>query len=315
MNLKNIFINPFGRLRSGWRFIFFLLICQFFSNLFGIIAVLTLSNPNVNLKQNIEIALTVTNSIFFVVAILTGWLCVKLFENLPFRALGFSFSDHWLKNLLFGLAYGAFAILLAAAISFVFGGINFELNRLAAPSAIWVTLGLTLVVFIVGALAEEAIFRGYALQTLTRANLAWLGIILTSILFASGHIFNPGANAFSWLNTFLAGLSFAVAYYKTRTLWLPFSYHLIWNWMQGSILGITVSGLKELTPAPLFQPVGNGISWITGGDYGIEGGFACTVALIVTTILIWFAPFLRPTKEMLNLTSHENPRLISPSES
>ncbi len=247
MTLRDIFINPFGRLRSGWRFTIFLLVCQILSNVFGIAVVLALSNPNVNLKQHLEITLAATNTVFFIVAVLTGWLCGKLFEELPFRALGFSFSDNWLKNLIFGLGYGTFAILLAAAIAFAFGHIGFQLNTLAAPTAIWATLGLTLIVFIIGAAAEEAIFRGYALQTFARANLVWFGIILTSVLFASGHIFNPNANAFSWINTFLAGVSFAVGYYKTRTLWLPFGFHLIWNWTQGAILGITVSGLKELT--------------------------------------------------------------------
>lgn len=315
MNLKDIFINPFGRLRSGWRFTIFILASQILLAIFGLTVVLSFSRTSINLKNDISLFLIITNIFGFFSTIIVGWLCGKFFEGLPFRALGSSFSDNWLKDLFFGGMFGVFAMLLAAAVTAIFGNQSFELNRLAAPSAIWLTLGITLVVFIAGAVAEEAIFRGYALQTFFRAKLSWFGIIFTSVLFASGHIFNPNSNVLSWVNTCLAGIFFGVAYEKTRTLWFPFGMHLMWNWIQGSVLGISVSGLKELTPAPIFQPIGEGTSWITGGEYGIEAGFACTVALIVTTLLIWFAPFLKPTAAMVNLTSHENPKLINPSES
>ena len=126
---------------------------------------------------------------------------------------------------------------------------------------------------------------------------------------------NPSADAFSWINTFLAGIFFGVGYLKTRTLWFSFGSHLMWNWVQGAILGIPVSGLKQLTPAPIFQPVGEGINWISGGDYGIEAGFACTIALILATVCVWFAPFLQSTEEMLALTSREIPQTIKSSES
>ena len=315
MTLADIFFNSFGRLRSGWRFLIFLFACQIIAAVLGIVVWFIFSNPAFYIKDDFAAFLTVNNFVFSVVVISVGWLCGKFFENLPFRALGCGFSDNWLRHLIFGLAFGTFAILFAAFFAVAFGNASFTLNRLAAPSAIWLTLGLTLVVFIVGAWAEEAFFRGYALQTFARARLIWFGIILTSALFASGHLLNPSANVFSWINTFLAGIFFGVGYFKTRTLWFSFGAHLMWNWVQGAILGISVSGLKELTPAPIFHPAGaGGIIWINGGDYGIEAGFACTIALLAATILIWFAPFLKPTEEMLILTDQENPKIAIRSE-
>jgi hypothetical protein len=128
---------------------------------------------------------------------------------------------------------------------------------------------------------------------------------LTSLLFAVTHTSNPSANYLSFINTALAGLWFGAAYLKTRTLWFAFGLHLAWNWVQGAILGISVSGINEITVAPLLQPTNAGSIVLTGGDYGIEGGIACTIALIVSTALIWFLPILKPTKEMLELTSKE----------
>jgi hypothetical protein len=72
---------------------------------------------------------------------------------------------------------------------------------------------------------------------------------------------------------------------------------------------MNVSGIKEITAAPLFlATTNNDLSWLTGGIYGIEGGFACTFALIFSAILIWFAPFLKPTPEMLAFSSQETPK-------
>jgi energy-coupling factor transporter transmembrane protein EcfT len=144
------------------------------------------------------------------------------------------------------------------------------------------------------------------LQTFARAKLAWLAIALTSLFFASAHLNNPNADYISILNTILAGIWFGVAYLKTRNLWFVFGLHLMWNWAQGAFLGLPVSGITELTTAPLFRVSELGIKQITGGDYGIEGGIAATIAIIVSTLIIWFLPFLKPTEEMLALTSKES---------
>jgi membrane protease YdiL (CAAX protease family) len=311
--MNSFLFNTFGRLRSGWRFLIFLFLFLFVSTLLGAAAFVSLTNLDIGFDQKSLLFLVAGQLIYFVCALLLGWMCARLLENLPFRSLGFSFSDNWLKHLIYGLTLGTAAILLAAAIAFVFGGMSFEINNLAGRSAIWLTLGVSLLIFIVGAAAEEILFRGYVLQTFCRANLGWQAIIVTSIFFAAGHLGNPNSNNISSLNTAIAGILFGVAYLKTRTLWLPFGLHLTWNWIQGAFLGIPVSGLKELTTAPLLQRVDFGPVWLTGGDYGIEGGVACTIALAATAILVWYLPFLKPTDEMLRLTDHENPTNLAAS--
>ena len=244
-------------------------------------------------------------TVSFAVAIFFGWLYGKIFEDLPFRAIGFWFTKFWFKDLVLGLIIGAASIGAAVLIPYIFGGLHFRLNQSEGTAPILLTLSVTLLIFIVAAISEETLFRGYMLQTMVRAKLFWVGTILTSFLFATAHNNNPGANFFSWTNTFLAGIWLAIAYWKTRNLWFPFGIHLAWNWVQGSVLGINVSGLGELASAPLMRSTDSGPIWLTGGDYGIEGGFACTIALIVSTALIYFLPILKPTDEMLALTSEE----------
>ena len=106
-------------------------------------------------------------------------------------------------------------------------------------------------------------------------------MLLTAGLFAAGHLGNDDVTFFSTLNTALAGIWLGVAYLKTRTLWLCFGVHFAWNWVQGSFFGIEVSGFKDFATAPLLLEIDSGPVWITGGDYGIEGGLACTIALVL----------------------------------
>jgi len=308
MKTEEIFFNQFGRLRSGWRFVIFLLLFTFFGLLFGYAAEVLFTKLAVDFSSGSALYVLVNSSISFATALLIGWLCGKYLEDLPFRALGCWFTKNWLKDLVLGLFFGAATISIAALIAFISGGLSFQPNQTAGQSAILLTLGISLIVFIVAAAFEEILFRGYIFQTLARANLAWLSIALTSLFFAAGHLTNPNASYISTLNTALAGVWFGVAYLKTRTLWFVFGLHLMWNWFQGAIFGIEVSGIKSLTTTPLFQEIDSGPIWLTGESYGIEGGIVSTIALIISILLIWFLPFLKPTEEMLALTSKEIPK-------
>lgn len=311
MSVKDLFLNSAGRLRSGWRFLIFLFVFIFICQpITAVIALFLRNSPQ--FAGNFWVTFTVPVLVSAILALALNWLCGYLLESLPFRALGFSLVGNWLKDSVLGVLIGGVTIMLAALLAMIFGGLSFQINYTADTNQILTTLGGALIVFIIGAVNEEAIFRGFLLQTMSRAHLVWGGVILTSFLFASGHFYNDNFSLFAWFNTFLAGVWFAVAYLKTRNLWFPAAIHFAWNWFQGAVLGINVSGIKELTAAPILQAVDQGPTWLTGGHYGLEGGFACTVALVVSAIAIWFMPFLKPTEEMLRLTGEENPKNSQP---
>jgi membrane protease YdiL (CAAX protease family) len=308
MKPAEIFINQHGRLRSGWRFAVFLIaLFALLGVLGGLIGVITSYLP-IGFSDNSLLAIVIPFALLLTVAVFAGWLCGRFLEGLPFRALGCWFTRNWLKDLVLGLVFGAAAMGFAALITVIFGATSFQFNQAAGQSAILLTLAVSLGIFTVGAAAEEALFRGYILQTFVRANLAWLAIALTSLFFAAGHLTNPSADYIGIINTVLAGIWFSVAYLKTRTLWLAFGLHLAWNWVQGAVLGLPVSGITEITTAPLLLPTNTGSIVLTGGDYGIEGGIACTIAVIIFILLTWFLPIFKPTEEMLDLTGNENPK-------
>ena len=239
-------------------------------------------------------------------AILFGWICGRLLEGLPFRALGCWLTPGWLRHLLLGAAIGAITIGVAVLIAGVPGGLGFTFDIANTSRAVGESLIVSLVVFALAAAFEEALFRGYILQTLNRAGLGWLAIGLTSAFFGLAHMANPAANLISTTNTVLAGIWFGLAYLKTRDLWFPFGIHLMWNWMQGSILGIEVSGLTEISPAPLFNEIDRGPAWLTGEHYGIEASIACTIAILISIAAIHFLPGVGPDEELLAMTSSES---------
>jgi membrane protease YdiL (CAAX protease family) len=313
MNNNPAFFNSVGRLRSGWRFAIFAFTCLSVSIFFGfliLVATQIATNDQKATFLNTPAGFFITSVISTFLATLLGWLCGKLLEGLPFKALGWVFNKTWLKDYLLGMILGITTIAFAAILAMPVGGISFSFNQTSDLNSILLTIATSFAVFFIAAAFEEVLFRGYVLQTLARANLAWLGILLTSLPFAIVHMNNPNASLISSLNTGLAGVWLGLAYLKTRSLWLAFGLHLAWNWFQGAFFGLPVSGLSQMTPNPLLQSADHGPTWLTGGEYGVEGGIVCTIALIASTAIIWYLPIFRATEEMLALTDRENPKTL-----
>ena len=312
--MRKILFNDVGRLRSGWRVLIYS--CAFIAALLLLVTALRViylaflavgpqGPPN-------PFALQMIYRVSLLSAGLgAGYLCARLIEKLPWRSLGLILHQGWFRDLVVGSAIGFVSLALAVGIATAGKGLEFEINEASAVSLGKTMLG-SAIMFIVAGLAEEAIFRGYPLQTFARANLVALGVVGTSLAFAFAHLGNPNVTPVGTItNTLLAGIWFAVGYLRTRSLWLPLGLHWAWNWALGWFFGIPVSG-AHIVSNPLLKATDVGPAWLTGGDYGIEGGVAATVALIVSTIFLWWAPWLKATPELKKLTSEENPAIHEP---
>ena len=310
MDLRTIFINEYGRLRSGFRLLIFAAAFILFEIIFSGAIALGYALLHDRLPP-IPYAAFFQNLIYRVAllttALLAGYLANRFLEGLPWRALGLTIHARWIRDFLIGSLIGIVSLALGVGIAALGGGLKFAINTDSAPSRVAAIIIGSGILFLVAALAEEAAFRGYPLQTLTRAKLAWLGILLTSVPFALGHLLNPNVvPGATFANTTLAGVWLAVAYLRTRSLWFPLGVHWGWNWALGSLFGLPVSGL-HLVSAPLLKAHDAGPVWLTGGSYGLEGGLAGTIVLALSTLAVWKMPFVSPTPEMLKLTSEERP--------
>jgi membrane protease YdiL (CAAX protease family) len=309
--MREIFINEFGRLRSGWRVVVF--VAAFIALSVVMVTALRVVVLVIGLRGPSSVSSFVAELVFRAgllgAALGAGYFCVRFLEGLPWRSLGLTLHPGWFRDLVFGFGIGFGSLVVAVAIAS--RGLNFSLGDTGWSSIVKSMIGSGVVLF-VAALAEEAMFRGYGLQTLTRAKLAWLGVLLTSVPFGLVHLTNPNVvPGVTFANTAIAGIWLAAAYLRTRSLWLPLGVHWAWNWALGWFFGLPISGMK-LVSNPLLQAQDNGPKWLTGGSYGIEGGVACTIALILFTVFLWKTRWLSATPELMQMTSEENPATSEP---
>ncbi|MBA4354790.1 MAG: CPBP family intramembrane metalloprotease domain-containing protein, partial [Novosphingobium sp.] len=75
-----------------------------------------------------------------------------------------------------------------------------------------------------------------------------------------------------------AGILLGAAYLWKRRLWIPIGIHAAWNFTQGWVFSVPVSGGRA--PTGLFVTSRRGAEWLTGGDFGLE---ASVVAMAVAT--------------------------------
>jgi hypothetical protein len=75
----------------------------------------------------------------------------------------------------------------------------------------------------------------------------------------------------------LAGVLLGIVYWKTRALWMPSALHVAWNWSL-ALWGLPISGV-EIGKMPWEAEIAGGPVWLSGGDYGPEGGVIATLVL------------------------------------
>lgn len=137
---------------------------------------------------------------------------------------------------------------------------------------------------IMPAFMEEMLFRGILFRWIEEFGGSWVALAITSALFGLAHIQNPGATWFSSFAIALeAGVLLGGAYMLTRSLWLPMGLHAAWNFTQGEVFGVPVSG--EAVHG-LLKTKMSGPQILSGGPFGLEASLICM--LLATLTGIWF---------------------------
>jgi hypothetical protein len=284
---NNLFYDENGIMRSGLRVLLFLSIFIVGATAFGGVVLWVTKAFQGQSPMDGLVLMSATHIVWLALALGGGWLCGGLLERLPMKALGASFEKEWATDFAKGSFLGIATFVIAAIIVVVAGGATFSMPEDFLFDNFFHSALQSLGFLAIAAAWEEALFRGYILQTLARSGFAWPAIIVTALLFGLAHAGNPDVSPIAIVNTVLAGIWFGLAYLKTRNLWFVFGLHLFWNWIQGAIFGIEISGLKNLIEMSLLIETDNGPAWLTGGAYGIEGGIACTVAILISMAVIW----------------------------
>lgn len=211
-------------------------------------------------------------------ALLAAFILLKGWEHRPFAELGLSLKGR-AKDILWGLWVAL--IIYAVGFGILYGlgevkivSVHFNLNDLLMS---WVLMLMV-------AVSEEVAFRGFVLGRLLSAGVnRFVALFLSSALFSLMHFLNPDFSLMAFLNILLAGVLMGSTYIYTRNLWFPIALHLFWNWFQGPILGLEVSGEQYgNTLLNLNLPEEN---LINGGAFGFEGSILCTALISIAIVL------------------------------
>lgn len=205
-------------------------------------------------------------------AIVAAWKGLKRWvERSEDRELAFVGAH---RELGAGLLLGAALFSAVTGVVALLGG--FEVLGLRGTGELWSMLAIA----VFSGTFEEVLFRGILFRHIETMLGSWAALALTSALFGAAHLGNADA---TWFSSFAiaveAGIMLGAAFMLTRHLWLAIGIHAAWNFTQGWIFSIPVSGGDA--PLGLLITRRVGPDWLTGGDFGLEASF---VALAGATL-------------------------------
>lgn len=213
---------------------------------------------------------------------------VRLVERRPAEELGLRGA---LAELGRGAALGV--ALIAATIGTLWWVGDYQVQALNA----WTAPAGVLALSIQSGYVEEIIARGILFRITEEALGTWLALALSAALFGFAHGGNPDATFVSSAMIGLeAGVLLGIGFVLTRRLWFPIGLHAAWNFSEGGLFGVPVSGFKF---EGLLRGELSGSPALTGGAFGPEAsvvalGICGVTALVLAVITVRRGHIKRP---------------------
>lgn len=215
----------------------------------------------------------------FIVIIGTIIFC-RFIEKRVLKTMGFR-RKNALRDYLLGLGVGIALFSAAVLICIITGTADFL--GIAEGFSINI-ITLFFLGYLVQGMSEEVLCRGYFMISCARKNSLWAAVIANSLIFAMLHLFNPGIGLMPIVNLTLFGIFASLYMIRSGSIWGVAAIHSSWNFVQGNIFGIQVSGLGK-TESMFSVALTEGGGIINGGSFGLEGGLAVTIVLVIATVI------------------------------
>src|SRR5688572_11936484 len=131
MDFHQVFVNPAGRLRSGWRLLVFALLYYSIMFLLGMGARIVYA-ISLQLQPNRSFGFYLENLVFRLIllaaALIAAFICTRWLEGLPWRAIGLWLHQGWLRDFVIGSVVGIASLALATGIATAGGGLSFTIS-------------------------------------------------------------------------------------------------------------------------------------------------------------------------------------------
>jgi membrane protease YdiL (CAAX protease family) len=206
---------------------------------------------------------------------------------------------HALQHISTGLAIGIVSFASVIGILSISGAYRFLGLNSPRPVAPGLLLALVAAIF------EEIAFRGFLFRLFAGVGGNWAAIVLTAALFGLSHNANSHATlASSGAVAVEAGILLGAAYAASGSLWLPIGIHAGWNFAEGSIFGMAVSG-NNLSTGFLTGRL-RGPTILTGGSFGPEASLVAVAVCCIPAMV-----YLRKMRKAETQVSLFQPALAS----
>ncbi len=224
-------------------------------------------------------------SLFLTAAVIVVCIiyCTKL-EKRPLSGLGFT-GPNVFGEYVIGYLAGVGIFVLAWALCLATGTAKL---RGLSPTFSW-TIVFFFLGFLVQGMSEEVLCRGFLMHSLANRYAPIVAIVLNSLFFAALHLANSGIAPLAFVNLFLFGAFASVYTWRRGNLWGIAALHAAWNFTQGNLLGILVSG-QDFGPSVLVTELNEQGAWMNGGTFGLEGGLAVTIVLVLGIVVLCLMP-------------------------
>jgi membrane protease YdiL (CAAX protease family) len=215
--------------------------------------------------------------------LLFAWIAARL-ERRSFAAYGLPWRPAFRIRFWQGAAFGIASITALVLTLSALGGLQLTLPPHADPEALLIGAGY-LLLFIILALREEFLFRGYGLSTLAGNIGFWPAAVIWSGWFMASHATKSAETTLGLASVGLFGVLACLLLRLTGNLWMPIGFHSAWNWGQTFLFGVGDSG-HAAAPGHFFTASvsTSAPGWLSGGATGPEGSALC-VALMAMLIL------------------------------
>ena len=235
----------------------------------------------------IYILLLLFSSAIFIVIPL---IYCRFFEKRSFESMGFH-RRRFLSEYAFGFLAGSILLSASVLLCIVFGAAGWEESNVPCSVSM---LGIYLAGYLVQGMGEEVLCRGYFMLSTARRSPVVLAVAANSVIFALLHIQNSGIAPLPLINLALFGIFISLWVLWRGSLWSAAAIHSAWNFVQGNIFGVRVSGIPA-TNSLVSLSFDDSKKIINGGDFGLEGGI-CVTATLLCAILIVATCICRQTK-------------------
>jgi membrane protease YdiL (CAAX protease family) len=228
-----------------------------------------------SLVSNKNVADPIIHLVSVFVLLFSYYFFFRLFEKRPVSELS---TKYFPKEIFGSFIFGFLSIALSIFILYLLG--NYHFISISTENYA-VKLFTTLVV---AALIEDLFHRGLLLRELEN----WLGThtaIVLVMLLETIHIFNPNANVLSFFVSLCWGFTMSMLFVYTKRIWLPFFFHLGWNFAQ-PFFGSNLTGLNNL--GTIIQAKFEGPELLTGGKVGIENSIINIILLLSIGVYFYY---------------------------